>query len=89
MLRKTLIGLVRFYQLAVSSWAPPACRFTPSCSAYAIEALEQHGSGRGVWLAFRRLLRCHPWGGHGYDPVPLEGHATDDHDCQSHGVTAG
>ena len=49
---------------------PPACRFTPTCSQYAIEAIEKHGPVRGLWLALRRLLRCHPWGGSGYDPVP-------------------
>jgi uncharacterized protein len=48
----------------------PACRYLPSCSAYALEALESHGAVRGSWLSLRRLLRCHPWGGFGYDPVP-------------------
>jgi putative membrane protein insertion efficiency factor len=67
---RILIGLVRFYQLAVSPWMPPACRFTPSCSCYAIDALRAHGALRGAWLAVRRIGRCHPWGGYGYDPVP-------------------
>jgi putative membrane protein insertion efficiency factor len=69
-LTRILIGLVRFYQLAVSPWMPPACRYTPTCSAYAIDALREHGALRGLWLTARRLARCHPWGGCGYDPVP-------------------
>ena len=70
MLARFLIGLVRLYQLAISPWMPPACRFTPTCSAYAIDALREHGALRGLWLAARRIARCHPWGGFGYDPVP-------------------
>lgn len=70
MLRTLLLGLIRFYRSAISPYTPPSCRYTPTCSAYAIEAIERHGAGRGSWLAFRRLLRCHPWGGHGFDPVP-------------------
>ncbi len=70
MLARILIGVVRCYQLAISSWTPASCRFTPSCSAYAIEAIERHGGVRGAWLAARRIGRCHPWGGFGYDPVP-------------------
>jgi putative membrane protein insertion efficiency factor len=69
-LGRVLIGAVRLYQLTISSWTPSSCRFTPSCSAYAIEAIERHGSLRGAWLAARRIGRCHPWGGFGYDPVP-------------------
>jgi uncharacterized protein len=69
---KLLIGLVRFYRVAISPWTPPACRYVPSCSAYAVEALERHGAARGFWLAVRRVGRCHPWGGQGYDPVPPE-----------------
>jgi putative membrane protein insertion efficiency factor len=65
-----LILLVRAYELALSPWLGPACRFDPSCSAYAIEALERHGALRGGWLALRRIGRCHPLGGLGYDPVP-------------------
>jgi putative membrane protein insertion efficiency factor len=67
---RTLIALVRTYQLAVSPWTPASCRFTPTCSAYAIDALNEHGALRGLWLAARRIARCHPWGGFGYDPVP-------------------
>jgi hypothetical protein len=69
-LARVLIGLVRFYQLAISPWTPAACRFTPTCSAYALDALREHGALRGLWLAVRRVGRCHPWGGYGYDPVP-------------------
>lgn len=65
-----LIGMVRLYQVGISSWTPASCRFTPTCSSYAIEALERHGARRGSRLALKRLLRCHPWGGQGYDPVP-------------------
>lgn len=65
-----LILLVRFYQKCISPLKPPSCRFTPTCSEYAIEALRKHGPVKGSWLALRRILRCHPWGGSGYDPVP-------------------
>jgi len=67
---KTLCAAVRFYQLSLAWMAVGSCRYTPSCSAYTIEALEQHGAMRGGWIALRRLMRCHPWGGAGYDPVP-------------------
>ncbi len=65
-----LILLVRFYQICISPLKPPTCRFTPTCSAYAIEALRKHGPVKGLYLTVKRLLRCHPWGGSGYDPVP-------------------
>lgn len=64
------IVLIRFYQVCISPLKPPTCRFTPTCSAYALEALRKHGLFKGSWLAVRRILRCHPWGGSGYDPVP-------------------
>lgn len=67
---RLLIALVRLYQLLLSPVLTPNCRYLPTCSAYAIEALRTHGALRGSWLALRRVLRCHPWGGHGYDPVP-------------------
>lgn len=81
MLGRILIGAVRLYQVAVSPWTPPACRFTPTCSTYAIEALQRHGAGRGVWLTVRRLAQCHPWGGYGYDPVPPHGAAGERASC--------
>lgn len=65
-----LILPIRFYQLSISPLFPPSCRFTPTCSQYAIEAIRRHGPFKGLWLALRRLSRCHPWGGSGYDPVP-------------------
>ncbi len=65
-----LILLVRFYQVCISPLKPACCRFTPTCSQYALEALKKHGPIKGLWLAVRRILRCHPWGGSGYDPVP-------------------
>ncbi len=65
-----LILPVRFYQKFISPLTPPSCRFTPTCSQYAVEALRKHGPVKGLWLAIRRILRCHPWGGSGCDPVP-------------------
>jgi uncharacterized protein len=70
MINALLIAVVQVYRRVLSPLKPPTCRFTPSCSAYAIEALSRHGAWRGTWLSTRRLCRCHPWGGHGYDPVP-------------------
>ncbi len=70
MFTRVLIALVRFYQKGISPFTMPSCRYVPTCSAYAVEALEVHGALRGGWLAVRRILSCHPWGGHGYDPVP-------------------
>ena len=67
---KLLILLARGWQLTFSAVLPPSCRFAPSCSAYAIEAVERHGGIKGSALALRRILRCHPWGGSGFDPVP-------------------
>jgi putative membrane protein insertion efficiency factor len=66
-----LLALIRFYRSAISPLRPPACRYTPSCSAYAVEAIEVYGAWRGSWLALRRLLRCHPFHAGGHDPVPL------------------
>jgi uncharacterized protein len=72
-LNALLRGLIRAYQLLLSPLLLPSCRYLPSCSSYAAEAIETHGAARGSWLALRRLLRCHPWGGSGYDPVPPAG----------------
>jgi putative membrane protein insertion efficiency factor len=68
--RRALVLLVRVYQIALSPWLGPACRFEPSCSQYAIEAIERLGIGRGSWLTVKRIGRCHPLGESGYDPVP-------------------
>ena len=70
LMRRLLILPIRFYQRCISPLTPPSCRFTPTCSQYAVEAIEKYGPVKGLWLAVRRLLRCHPWGGSGYDPVP-------------------
>lgn len=64
--------LIRGYQLLLAPVLPPSCRYYPTCSHYAIEAVEHHGPFRGALLAVRRVLRCHPWGGSGYDPVPRD-----------------
>lgn len=69
--QRTLLFLLRVYQASRAGHLSP-CRFEPSCSAYAVEAIEIHGAARGTWLSLRRLSRCHPLGGHGYDPVPAE-----------------
>lgn len=68
--RAALIGLVRFYRFFLSPWLGSACRFEPTCSAYALGALEQHGALAGSWLTAGRLMRCHPWCAGGHDPVP-------------------
>ena len=70
MIARPIIALVRLWQWSFSAVLPPSCRFSPSCSAYAIEAIERHGVAKGGWLAIKRILRCHPWGGSGFDPVP-------------------
>lgn len=69
-LTKILLLPIYLYKYSISPMLPPSCRFTPSCSQYAIEAIKKYGPGKGLWLAIKRLSRCHPWGGHGYDPVP-------------------
>jgi putative membrane protein insertion efficiency factor len=69
-MKRVALGMIRFYQEAVSPWLPPACRYYPSCSAYAIEAIERYGFLRGSVLAAKRILRCHPFYAGGYDPVP-------------------
>ena len=70
-LKLLMRALIRFYQIVISPLLGPRCRFAPTCSEYAMEAISLHGPFTGVWLAARRLLRCHPWGDSGFDPVPL------------------
>jgi hypothetical protein len=67
---RILVFLIRFYQLGISPWLAPRCRFMPTCSSYAIEAVKKHGALKGSRLAAKRIARCHPLGGSGYDPVP-------------------
>jgi putative membrane protein insertion efficiency factor len=70
MIRALLIGLVKGYRLLLSPWLGSSCRFTPTCSAYSLEALERHGAAAGTYLTLARLVRCHPWCDGGHDPVP-------------------
>jgi putative membrane protein insertion efficiency factor len=69
-LAHVLSAAVAVYRYTLSPLLGPRCRYEPTCSVYALEALREHGALRGSWLAVRRIARCHPWGGHGYDPVP-------------------
>jgi len=69
-IRRSILLLVRFYQMFISPALPPHCAHTPTCSQYMMEAVQKHGAGRGVWLGVKRLLRCHPFSKGGYDPVP-------------------
>ncbi|MEB3768336.1 membrane protein insertion efficiency factor YidD [Acinetobacter sp. MD2] len=69
---RILHWLIRLYQIAISPLLGPRCRYIPTCSQYALEALQRHGAVHGVWLSTRRICRCHPWGGSGYDPVPVK-----------------
>ena len=64
------IVLIKFYQAAISPWLGSKCRYTPTCSHYGIEAFKKHGPIKGFWLTLKRIIKCNPWGGHGYDPVP-------------------
>ena len=85
-MRWLLIKLVRAYQLLLSPFLPPSCRFEPTCSHYAIEALQTHGGLKGGWLALKRIGRCHPFCAGGYDPVPPA--ACTCHDSQAHLVSS-
>ncbi|MFW5659002.1 MAG: membrane protein insertion efficiency factor YidD [Bacteroidota bacterium] len=69
-MRYVFIGLVKLYQWLISPLTGPHCRHMPTCSVYAVEALRQHGSLKGIWLTLNRIRKCHPWGTCGYDPVP-------------------
>lgn len=75
-----LRGLIHLYRLTLSPFVGWHCRYDPTCSQYALEALSKHGALRGSWLAARRIARCHPWGGWGYDPVPDPAPRRDEHD---------
>ncbi len=74
MIRKVIsymfIGIILFYKNAISPLLPPACRYTPTCSEYGLQAIRKYGPFKGGWLALKRFLSCNPWGGHGHDPVP-------------------
>ena len=69
-MKRVFIGMIRWYQRYISPLSGAKCRYLPTCSQYAIEAIERFGAIKGGWLAIKRILRCNPWGGHGYDPVP-------------------
>ncbi|NPV59772.1 MAG: membrane protein insertion efficiency factor YidD [Actinobacteria bacterium] len=69
-LKRMLVCAIRAYQILISSWMPPRCRFYPSCSQYTLQAVETYGPAKGMWLGLRRLTRCHPWNEGGYDPLP-------------------
>ena len=79
LVRQFLLGLIRAYQYVLSPWLGPGCRYLPSCSDYAREAIEIHGLWYGGWLAVRRIGRCHPLGASGYDPVPGASEGADNH----------
>lgn len=70
MVAKLMLMLIRFYQYGISPLLPPRCRYTPTCSQYAVQAIRKHGALKGGWLTAKRIARCHPWGGCGHDPVP-------------------
>ncbi|MBA2611254.1 MAG: membrane protein insertion efficiency factor YidD [Bacteroidetes bacterium] len=70
MFKKIAIAFVKFYQYCLRPILPNSCRYTPSCSQYAIDSITKYGALKGSWMGLKRILRCNPWGGHGYDPVP-------------------
>ena len=67
---KIVLGIIKMYQKLLSPWMGANCRYTPTCSQYGLEAVQKYGALKGGWMALKRIGRCHPWGGHGYDPVP-------------------
>ena len=69
-MKRTILLSISLYQAGISPFIPSSCRYTPSCSRYSQQAVEQYGAMKGVWMGVKRLARCHPWGGQGYDPVP-------------------
>ena len=80
-LARVFLAVIRGYQIVLSPWIGNACRFQPTCSAYGMEAISRHGAIRGGWLTLWRILRCNPWGGQGFDPVPGR---ESRHDCRDH-----
>ncbi|QCR24448.1 membrane protein insertion efficiency factor YidD [Pontibacter sp. SGAir0037] len=70
LLQKLILGLIWVYQHMISPLTPASCRYTPTCSTYAVQAVKKYGPFKGGWMALKRIGRCHPWGGSGYDPVP-------------------
>ena len=70
LIRKIFLLPVYFYRYCISPYTPPSCRYTPTCSQYMVEAVMKYGIFKGTWLGIKRILRCNPWGGSGYDPVP-------------------
>lgn len=84
-MRRLLSFLVKAYQRMVSPWLPPTCRYVPTCSQYFLDALEAHGAARGTWLGVKRILRCHPLGGYGVDPVAPPARALREKKVGGHG----
>ena len=70
LLTQIILVPIYFYRYCISPMKPPTCRYSPTCSEYALQAIKKHGPFKGTYLAFKRIMRCHPWGGQGYDPVP-------------------
>ena len=82
MIAAVIVRLIKGYQ-ALFSHRPSPCRYIPTCSSYALEAVETHGAMKGSWLGARRICRCHPWGAHGYDPVPQPGFEQEEAPCST------
>ena len=83
MIKRLFILLIRFYQTGISPFLPARCRYTPTCSQYAVEAISRFGAVKGSWLALKRLSRCHPFGGYGFDPVPCNHHHSEKNTYES------